>query len=83
MVCFVFGAVLMVWYVLFLELFSKYVMFWFWNCSHGMISFSFGAILMVWYVVFQKTNITYHENSSKNKTYHTMKTPPKTKYTIP
>jgi hypothetical protein len=42
----------MVWYVLSWELFSRHVMFWFWNCSHGMISFSFGAILIVWYVLF-------------------------------
>jgi hypothetical protein len=30
-----------------------------------------------------KTNIPYHENSSKNKTYHTMRTAPKIKLTIP
>jgi uncharacterized membrane protein SpoIIM required for sporulation len=46
MVCFVFGAVLMVWYVLFLELFSL-------------------------------------NGSSKNKTYHTMRTAPKIKHNIP
>jgi hypothetical protein len=91
MVCFVFGDVFMVWYVLFLELFSWY-MFCFWSCSHGMVCFNFGAVLMVWYVVFlklfdgmelQKQNIPYHEDSSKNKTYHTMRTVPKTKQTIP
>jgi hypothetical protein len=45
----------MVWYVLFLELFSWY----------GML----------------KQNIPYHENSSKNKAYHTMRTVPKTNIT--
>jgi hypothetical protein len=104
MVCFVFGAVLMVWYVLFLEVFSWYGMFCFWRCSHGMVCFVFGAVLMVWYVLFfelfsryvmfrfwncshgmilQKQNIPYHENSSKNKAFHTMRTAPKTKHTIP
>ena len=64
MVCFVFGTVLMVWYILFLEVFSWLGMFYFWscshgmlcfvfwNCSHGMVSFTFGAVLMVWYVLF-------------------------------
>ena len=64
MVYFVFGGVLMVRYVLFLELFSWYVMFcflelfswygklYFWGCSHGMVCFVFGAVLMVWYVLF-------------------------------
>ena len=52
MVCFVFGAVLMEWYVLFLELFSWYGMFCFWNCSHGMVGLIFGAVLMVWCVLF-------------------------------
>jgi hypothetical protein len=28
---------------------------------------------------FQKQNIPYHENSSKSKTYHTMRTAPKNK----
>jgi hypothetical protein len=37
MVCLVFGAVLMVWYVLFFELFSWYGMIYFWSCSHGMV----------------------------------------------
>jgi hypothetical protein len=31
----------------------------------------------------QKQKIPYHENTSKNKTYHTMRTTPKTKHTIP
>jgi hypothetical protein len=31
----------------------------------------------------QKENIPYNENSSKNKTYQTMRTAPKTKHTIP
>jgi hypothetical protein len=91
MVYIVFGGVFMVRYVLFLELFSWYVMFVFWNCSHGMVSFIFGAVLMVWYVLFlelfswygKKLTLPYHENSSKNKTYHTMRTAPKTKHTIP
>jgi hypothetical protein len=52
MFLFVFGAVLMVWHVLFLELFSWYGMFCFWSCSHGMVCFIFGAVLMVWYVLF-------------------------------
>jgi hypothetical protein len=46
-----------------------------------MVCFVFGAVLMVWYA--QKQNIPYHENSSKNKAYHTMRTAPKTKHTIP
>ena len=49
-VCFVFGAVLMVWYVLFLELFSWYGMLCFWNCFHGMVCFVFGGVLMVKYI---------------------------------
>jgi hypothetical protein len=61
MVCFVFETVIMVWYVLFLEVFSWYGMFCYWSCS------------------LQNQNIPYHENSSKNKTYHTMRTAPKTK----
>jgi hypothetical protein len=32
---------------------------------------------------YQKQNISYHENSSRNKTYHTMRTVPKTKHNIP
>jgi hypothetical protein len=52
MVCFIFGAVLMVWYVLILELFSWYGMLCGWSCSHGMVCFVFGAVLMVWYVLF-------------------------------
>jgi hypothetical protein len=28
---------------------------------------------------YQKQNISYHENSSRNKTYHTMRTVPKNK----
>ena len=52
MVCFVFGAVLMVWYALFLELFSWYGIFCFWRCSHGMVCFVFGAVLKVCYVLF-------------------------------
>jgi hypothetical protein len=48
MVCFVFGTVLMVWYVLFLELFSWYSMFCFCRCSHGMVCFVFGAVLIAW-----------------------------------
>jgi uncharacterized membrane protein len=47
MVCFVFGVVLMVWYVLFLELFSWYGMFYFWSYSNGMVCFVFGGVLMV------------------------------------
>jgi hypothetical protein len=53
-----------------------------------MVCFVFGAVLMIWYVLFleleqlQKQNIPYNENSSKNKTYLTMRTPPKTKHTI-
>jgi hypothetical protein len=30
-----------------------------------------------------KTNIPYHENSSKNKTYHTMRTVSKRKHILP
>jgi hypothetical protein len=41
----------MVWYVLFLELFSWYGMLYCWSCSHGMVCFIFGAVLMVWYVL--------------------------------
>jgi hypothetical protein len=77
MFLFVFGAVLMVWYVLFLELFSWYGMLYCWSCSHGMVCFIFGAVQI------QKENIPYHENSSKNKTYQTMRTAPKAKHTIP
>jgi hypothetical protein len=32
---------------------------------------------------FKKQNIPYHENSSKNKAYHTMRTVPKNKHNIP
>jgi hypothetical protein len=31
----------------------------------------------------QKQNMPYHKNSSKYKTYHTMRTVSKTKHTIP
>jgi hypothetical protein len=79
--CFVFGAVLMVWYVLFLELFSWYGMFCFWSCSHGMVCCVFGAVIMVWYVLFLELFSWY--DTSKNKTYHTMRTAPKIKHTIP
>jgi hypothetical protein len=75
MVCFVFGAVLMIWYVLFLEVFSWYGMFYFWSCSHGMVCFVENSS--------KNKTIPYQENTSKNKTYHTMKTAPKTKHTIP
>jgi hypothetical protein len=76
MVCFVFGAVFMVWYVLFSELFSWYGMFCFWSCSHDMVCFVFGGVLMVWYVLFLELFSWYG-------TYHTMRTAPKTKHTIP
>jgi hypothetical protein len=52
MVCFVFGAVLKVCYVLVLELFSWYDKLYFWSCSDGMVCFVFGAVLMVWYILF-------------------------------
>ena len=41
----------MIWYVLFLELFSWYGIFFFWSCSHGMVCFVFGTVFMVWYVL--------------------------------
>jgi hypothetical protein len=76
MVCFVFGAVLMVWYVLFsilllvLSVLPYYIVF---------IKFTRSTFL----AQKAKENISYHENSSRNKTYHTTRTVPKTKHTIP
>jgi hypothetical protein len=52
MVSFIFGAVVKVWYVLFLELFSWCSILCLWSCSHGMVCFVFGVVLMVWYVFF-------------------------------
>jgi hypothetical protein len=51
-----------------------------------MVCFVFGGVLMVRYALFlelfQKQNIPYHENSSRNKTCHTMRTAPKTNRNI-
>jgi Ca2+/Na+ antiporter len=60
------------------ELFSWYVVFYFWSCSHGMVCFVFRAVLMLSYALFFGTVLMVWY-----KTYHTMRTVSKRKHILP
>jgi ABC-type multidrug transport system fused ATPase/permease subunit len=94
MVCFVFGAVLMVWYVLFsilllvLSVLPYYIVFIKFTRSTFLAQKeTYKGKVKTHKYIHRKNQSTirklYHENSSRNKTYHTMRTVPKTKHNIP